>query len=204
MNINLSDLPATQIYHLMTQTVIPRPIAWVLTDSGNKNYNLAPFSYFSAVSSAPPLLMFSIGKKPTGEDKDTLVNVKNTEKMVIHISSADAYQTVTKTAATLPHGQSEVEEAKLELTEFDGFDLPRLADSPIAFACRLYEVKELGDVPQQLVFAQIEQIYINDDVIKLDEKGRVKVLADKVDPLSRLGAAEYANLGSVFSQSRPK
>lgn len=204
MNINLSDLPATQIYHLMTQTVIPRPIAWVLTDSGNKNYNLAPFSYFSAVSSAPPLLMFSVGKKPTGEDKDTLVNVKQSEKMVIHISSSDAYQTVTKTAATLPHGQSEVEESQLDLAEFEGFELARLADSPIAFACRLYEVKELGDVPQQLVFAQIEQIYVNDDVIKLDEKGRVKVLADKVDPLSRLGAAEYANLGSVFSQARPK
>ncbi len=64
MNIDLSTLAPTQVYHLMTQTVIPRPIAWVLTDSGEQNFNLAPFSYFTAVSSRPPLLMISVGKSP--------------------------------------------------------------------------------------------------------------------------------------------
>ena len=70
MNIDASTLAPIQIYHLMTQTVIPRPIAWVLTESGEADYNLAPFSYFTPVSSNPPLLMFSVGKKPTGEIKD--------------------------------------------------------------------------------------------------------------------------------------
>ncbi len=204
MNINLSELSPNQIYHLVTQTLIPRPIAWVLTESGQNNYNLAPFSYFTAITSAPPILMFSVGKKPNGDDKDTVVNVKANEKMVIHISSADQYKTVTESAATLEHGVSEVTQSDLQLTKFEGFDLPRLADCSIAFACRLYEIKHIGDVPQTLVFAKVEAIHIDDDVINLDDKGRVKVLAEKVNPLSRLGAAEYANLGEIISQARPK
>lgn len=204
MNVNLSELSANQIYHLVTQSLIPRPIAWVLTDSGQKNYNLAPFSYFTAVTSAPPLLMFSVGKKPNGDDKDTVVNVKKNKKMVIHISSAEHYQAVTESAATLDHGISEVDISGLELKEFVDFDLPRLADCPIAFACTLYEIQHIGDVPQTLVFAQIESIYIDDEVSKLDDKGRVTILADKVNPLSRLGAAQYADLGKIISQARPK
>jgi len=204
MNIDLSGLSPNQVYHLVTQTLIPRPIAWVLTDSGDKNYNLAPFSYFTAITSAPPILMFSVGKKPSGEDKDTVVNVQKTEKMVIHISSADQFKTVTETAATLEHGVSEVEQANLSLAEFEDFDLPRLADCSIAFACSLYEIKYIGDVPQTLVFAKVEQLYIDDEVVKLDDKGRVKVLAEKVEPLSRLGASEYADFGGIISQVRPK
>jgi len=82
--------------------------------------------------------------------------------------------------------------------------LPRLKDCHIAFACSLYETQQLGDTPQTLIFAQIEQIYINDEVIELDEKGRVKVLADKVKPLSRLGGAEYGSLGDIIHNVRPK
>ena len=204
MNINLSELSANQIYHLVTQSLIPRPIAWVLTDSGDKNYNLAPFSYFTAVTSAPPLLMFSVGKKPNGDDKDTVVNAINNEKMVIHISSADQFETVTESAATLEHGVSEVELSGMQLADFEGFELPRLADCSIAFACTLYEIKYIGDAPQTLVFAKIESIFIDDEVVNLDDKGRVTIHADKVNPLSRLGAAQYASIGGIINQARPK
>lgn len=204
MNIDLTQLSANQVYHLVTQTLIPRPIAWVLTDSGNKSYNLAPFSYFTAVSSAPPLLMFSVGKKPNGDDKDTLVNVSERQSMVIHIASAGQYKDVTNSAATLEHGVSEVEQSDLPLTEFSGFTLPRLTDCRIAFGCELYQTQHIGDTPQTLIFAEIKQIYIADEVIEYDDAQRLKVLADNVDPLSRLGAAQYANLGAIISQARPK
>jgi len=204
MIANLENLSANTIYHLMTQAVIPRPIAWVLTESSEKNYNLAPFSYFTAVSSAPPILMFSVGKKPTGEIKDTAKNVIDNKKMVIHIAHEQQSKVVTESAATLPHGESELISTALETVEFEGFSLPRLKDCHIAFACTLYETKELGDVPQMLIFAEIQQIYINDDVIELDDKDRVKVLADKVKPLSRLGGAEYGSLGAIIRNVRPQ
>ncbi|RTZ14444.1 flavin reductase family protein [Vibrio aquaticus] len=203
MDINLSTLAPTQIYHLMTQTVIPRPIAWVLTESDDKNYNLAPFSYFTPVSSNPPLLMLSVGKKPTGDIKDTTRNVLEMGRMVVHIAHEDQANEVTQTAATLPHGESEVAASELSLVDFEGFEMPRVEGCPIAFGCKLYEVKEIGETPQSLIFAEIEQVYIDPKVID-DRSDRLVVEALKVNPLSRLGGSQYATLDHVFSVARPK
>ncbi|MBL4764905.1 MAG: flavin reductase family protein [Colwellia sp.] len=204
MNINFSEFSANQRYHFMTQTIIPRPIAWALTDSNNGSFNLAPFSYFTAVSSAPPILMISVGNKPNGDKKDTLVNVVSNKKMVIHIASEEHAALVTQTAASLPHGESELTESALKTVTFEGFPLPRLAQCDIAYGCELYEIKELGDVPQNLIFVEIKQIYINENVIDIDEKQRIKVHADKIKPLARLGGGEYTTINKPFSLARPK
>ncbi|WP_194435085.1 flavin reductase family protein [Vibrio fluminensis] len=203
MNIDMSTLSSAEAYHLMTQTVVPRPIAWVLTESSTNNYNLAPFSYFTAVSSSPPLLMFSVGNKPGGEPKDTVRNVIETGKMVIHIASADLAEQVTQTAATLPHGMSEVDAVELSLVPIEGFELPRLQTCSIAFACCLYEVKQIGDTAQHLVFAEIEHVYIDSKVAQLQEE-RLVIDAMDVNPLCRLGGAQYAVLEKTFSVARPK
>jgi flavin reductase (DIM6/NTAB) family NADH-FMN oxidoreductase RutF len=203
MNLNFSEFSANQRYHIMTQTIIPRPIAWALTDSGNNNFNLAPFSYFTAVSSAPPVLMISVGKKPNGDKKDTLVNVINHKKMVIHIASEVDAAIVNQTAESLPHGESELTKSSLSTVTFDNFSLPRLAQCDIAYGCELYEIKALGDVPQSLIFVEVKQIYINDNVIELDDKQRIKVHADKVKPLARLGGGEFTTINQPFSITRP-
>jgi flavin reductase (DIM6/NTAB) family NADH-FMN oxidoreductase RutF len=204
MNFDFSAFSANQRYHLMTQTIIPRPIAWALTDSGNGSFNLAPFSYFTAVSSAPPILMLSVGKKPNGDDKDTLANIIKNEKVVIHIASEQHASLVTQTAQTLAHGESELTDAEIETTEFANFSLPRIAQCDIAYGCELYEIKPLGDVPQSLIFVEVKQVYINDKVVDVDEKQRIKVHADRIQPLARLGGAEYATINSPFEISRPK
>jgi flavin reductase (DIM6/NTAB) family NADH-FMN oxidoreductase RutF len=204
MNLNFSEFSANQRYHVMTQTIIPRPIAWALTDSGNNNFNLAPFSYFTAVSSAPPLLMISVGKKPNGDKKDTLVNVVNNKKMVIHIASEVDAAVVTQTAESLPYGESELAKSSLNTIAFDNFSLPRLTQCDIAYGCELYEIKELGDVPQSLIFVEVKQIYINDNVIELDDKQKIKVHADKIKPLARLGGGEFTTINKPFSIARPK
>ncbi|MDX2322401.1 MAG: flavin reductase family protein [Moritella sp.] len=203
MQLNFSDFSANQRYHLMTQTVIPRPIAWALTDSGNENYNLAPFSYFTAVSSDPALLMISVGTKPNGDSKDTLTNVLKHKTMVIHIASADHAALVTQTAATLAHGESELANTGLTTTAFADFPLPRLAQCDIAYGCELYDIKELGDAPQTLIFVEVKQLYINDSVVIQDNKNRMKIAADKVKPLARLGGGEYASITVPFSLQRP-
>ncbi len=203
MNLKLDTLAPTQIYHLMTQTVVPRPIAWALTESSDQEYNLAPFSYFTPVSSNPPLLMLSVGKKPSGEIKDTTRNALETGKLVIHIASASSAEVMTATAATLDHGESEVTANNIELVEFEGFSLPRVKECAVAFGCTLYEVKEVGEVPQSLIFAQVEQVYISECVID-KESERLKIDALALDPLSRLGGGEYATLSNVFSVARPK
>jgi flavin reductase (DIM6/NTAB) family NADH-FMN oxidoreductase RutF len=210
MIINFSDYSATQRYHLMTQTIIPRPIAWVLTDSTNDSnnqstLNLAPFSYFTAVSSDPALLMLSLGKKPNGDTKDTLTNVLKNKKMVIHIAGANMADIVTQTAASLEHGDSElapISDEMLNTVPFDGFSLPRLAQCDIAYGCELFEIKEIGDVPQTLIFVEIKQLYVSPSVTTVTD-GRVKIHADDVNPLARLGASEYSGITRPFKKARP-
>ncbi|GAB6262942.1 flavin reductase family protein [Photobacterium sp. R1] len=202
MNIDVSTMAPSHIYHLMTQTIVPRPVAWVLTDAGDANYNLAPFSYFTAVSSNPPLLMLSVGKKPNGDIKDTTRNVMATGRLVIHIAPTELGEQVTATSATLDHRVSEVETNQIELAEFEGFDLPRVAACPVAFGCTLFEIKEIGNTPQSLIFAEIEQIYLDENMIDRNSE-RLKIDALKLDPISRLGGSEYARLGDVFTVKRP-
>jgi flavin reductase (DIM6/NTAB) family NADH-FMN oxidoreductase RutF len=209
MNINFSDYNASQRYHLMTQTIIPRPIAWVLTSSSNdndkKNLNLAPFSYFTAISSEPALLMLSVGKKPNGDIKDTLKNVLKNKKMVIHIADESQADIVTQTAASLAHGDSElatISDEVLNTVPFEGVTLPRLAQCDIAYACELFEIKEIGDVPQTLIFVEIKQLYVSSRVTTVND-GRIKIHANNVNPLARLGASEYSGITAPFKKTRP-
>jgi flavin reductase (DIM6/NTAB) family NADH-FMN oxidoreductase RutF len=210
MIINFSDHSANQRYHLMTQTIIPRPIAWALTSSKNENItqeslNLAPFSYFTAISSEPALLMISVGKKPNGIQKDTLANILKNKKMVIHIANENQADEVTQTAATLEHGESEltlIGNETLSTVTFEGFELPRLAQCDIAYACELFEIKEIGEVPQTLIFVEVKHLYISSKVTT-ENDGRVKINADIVKPLARLGANEYSGITQPFKKSRP-
>ncbi len=204
MYIDLKGLSPNRIYLTMTQTVIPRPVAWVLSDNGDGGYNLAPYSYFNAVSSDPPLVFISIGKKPDGSYKDTRVNIEERSHFVIHIAHRGLAESMTETSRTLPHGESELERIGLSVTEFEGFPLPRLKDCRVALACELYEIQELGSTPQSLVFGKVRSIYVADEVVSTDDKGRLKVYADKVDPIGRLGASEYVTFGEILTIPRPK
>lgn len=203
MNIDLSTLSGGNIYHLMTQTVIPRPIAWVLTANKDDSLNLAPFSYFNAVCSEPPLLMLSMGKKPNGMAKDTVTNLALGAQCIVHIAHVEQSDQVTNTAATLEYGESEIEANELELITHEDWPLKRIKACPIAYLCKVHSVQDIGNTPQRLVFVEAIELYVNDDAVSQD-KGRIKVDALKVNPLARLGASQYANLGEVFSAARPK
>ncbi len=204
MNIDLTTLSSSEIYFTMTQSLVPRPIAWVLTENEAGDFNLAPFSYFSAVSSDPPLIMISLGKKPDGSPKDTRVNIEQRKNFVVHIPSRTDLQGVNDSSATLPEGVSEVEKLGLELAGFEGSPLPRLAQCRIAMACERYEIKEIGDTPQTLIFGLMKQLYIDDRIVTQDAKGRLKISARELDPLGRLGASEYLGMGEVISLVRPE
>ena len=104
----------------------------------------------------------------------------------------------------LPPGESEVEAGQLELTQVDGFHMPRLSDCKIAFFCERHDIQVIGNEQQQtLVFAKVREIYVADDCVEINEQGRLKILADQVQPLSRLGASQYASFGEVMSARRP-
>ncbi len=203
MNIDLSVLSAGQVYGTMIQTVIPRPVAWVLSRSANGRLNLAPFSYFNAVCSEPPLVMLSVGRKPDGDEKDTRVNIRDRRDFVIHIAHRELAEALTASSATLPAGESEVERLGLETVEFEGSVLPRLAVCRVAFACELFDYRELGPRGQALILGRVKRLFVDDSLVTRDARGRVKVAAADVDPIGRLGGNEYVTFGQVLNIPRP-
>lgn len=203
MQIKLDELSTPQTYFTMTQTVVPRPIAWILSENEDGGYNLAPFSYFNAVCSDPALLMVSIGLQDDGREKDTLRNIRERSQFVIHIASCDQLSDLNQSSATLPPGESEVTASNLQTTAVDGFHMPRLSDCKVAFMCERHDIQEIGNNKQHLLFAELKEIYIDDDCTSVNEKGRMKIHADRIHPLARLGASEYVSFGEVLSARRP-
>ncbi len=204
MQLDFKDLTPNQRYGAMTQAIVPRPIAWVLSDNGDDSFNVAPFSFFTGICSDPPLLVLSIGKKDADEEKDTRVNIRERENFVVHISSTRHIDQVNNTSASLAHGESEVDLASLELGEIEGFPLPRILDCDIAMACKRYRIDEVGNVPQAVIYGEITSLTVNDDLLVPNEKGHFQLDSKQLDPLSRLGGSHYGGLGNVLKAVRPK
>lgn len=201
--IDMDELKPGAAYHAMIQAVVPRPIAWVLSDNGNGSYNLAPFSYFTMVSSKPPLLMFSVGNKSEGVPKDTCLNIRERTHFVVHIAHRGLADAMTNTSRVLPHGESELDHVDLELAPMEGFPLPRVADCRVAMACERHAIQDIGDGPQHMVFGRVRRLYAEDSVVERDEKGRSKLSATGIDPLGRLGGDDYTTFGDVITVPRP-
>ncbi len=203
MLVDLSELSPNKIYHTFIQTIIPRPIAWTITDNGDGSLNLAPFSYFNGLSSNPPLVTISIGKKPDGSKKDTWVNIEERSHFVANIAHRELAEKVTASAASLPHGESELEKLGLETAEIEGCPLPRLKQARIAFVCEKHQIIEVGDTPQGLVIGRVRYVYVDDSVAEVND-GRMSVDPAKVDPLGRIGGNDYALFGETITVERPK
>ena len=204
MILDLSELKPAQVYFHIIQTLIPRPIAWVLSEIEKHKYNLAPFSYFNAVCSNPPLIMLSVGKKPDGSYKDTRVNIEQRNDFVVHIAHRDVLLELNESSATLDADISELDQLGIETTDFEGSRLPRIRACKVAYACECHEIHELGSTPQSIIYGRVTRIYIDDDITSTGDKGRLKVHADRLEPIARLGADEYMGFGEIISLARPK
>lgn len=205
MRLENHELNPTQNYHLLIQSIIPRPIAWILTanDEETGGYNLAPFSFFTPVCSNPPTFVVSMGRKPSGEQKDTFVNLQRDGRCVVHIASVEQLQALNNSSATLAYGDSEIERTGLELVEQEGGELPRLKDAAIAFNCRYSQCVDVGVSQQHVVFVEALSVDICDEVIASHDP-RLQISAEKLQPLARLGGADYAALGERFNLPRPE
>lgn len=204
MEIDFTQLTPAQVYRTVIQTLIPRPIAWVLSPNKNRSFNLAPFSYFNAISSDPPLIMLSVGKKTDGSFKDTRVNIEARQDFVLHIPCGSQAQTVTDSSASLANELSEVDNLQLETVPFEASPLPRIKDCPVAYYCRLFEILEMGYTPMSMIVGEIKAVYIDERIIQSNTSNELEIDAAEMDPLARLGGIQYATLGNILAIKRPK
>ncbi len=173
----------------------------MLTENEDKSYNLAPFSYFNGLASDPPMIMLSIGLAPDGSIKDTRANIESKKEFVLHIAHREMAEPMTKSSATMPRNESEIDMLGLKLTDMPGSELPRLADCRIAYACELDSIHMIKE--QAIIFAALKHLYVDDAVTGKDAKGRMCVNAVEVDPLGRLGGGEYIGAGELIYVERP-
>lgn len=178
--------------------VSPRPIGWISSKSATGILNLAPYSFFNALSSRPNIVMFS-----SSGYKDSVRNIDETGEFVCNIASRDLLHQMSETSAPAAPDVDEFDLAGLRTEKSISVAPPRVADAPAAMECKHLQTLALKDLDGNsaetwVVIGQVTWIHINDDVIV---DGFVDVT--RYQPLSRLGYTHYAAVESVFSLDRP-
>lgn len=210
-NVDLAKMPDNRDrYKLMIQSYVPRPIAWVLTENENGTYNLAPFSYSAAVAPTPMTFIFSCGMRRgdgRGSEeflkKDTWANIERTGRCVLHLPSVDNIEDVNNSASGIEVGGSEVDTFGVELADFEGSDLPRVKNAPLAFNCRLAGVTNIGDPPLGLIMVEAENIFMAEHIVESVEGNDIHIDETAINPLTRLGKTKYGSLGKVIDIGPP-
>ena len=180
----------SSIYPWLTSVVVPRPIAWVSSRSADGVDNLAPHSFFSVAGIDPPVVMFtSVGVK------DSLRNIRATGEFVVCVCTEELIEQVNLTGTDFPSDRSELEAAGLTPEPSLRVAPPRVAESPVALECRLVDTKEFGICT--VVFGEVVHVAIAEEVLR---DGRPEITLLK--PVSRLGANEWATIGTVSSRRR--
>ena len=179
--------------------VAPRPIGWLTSVSARGEINLAPYSFFNAVSEEPPMVMFSSGGR-----KDSISFIEETKEFVCNFASFALREAVSKTGMEFPRGVDEMIEAGLEPAPSRLVRPPRVAASPCALECKLLQIVDLTDLDGQtsqryVVFGQVVGVYIDDRFIK---DGSVDTAA--MQPIARCGYNDYAVVDKVFPMVRPR
>ena len=199
MQLNPQELPYKDRYKLMIGSIVPRPIAWVSTMDNEGRLNLAPFSYFTGVCSKPLTLLFCVGLHPNGEKKDTRLNIEQMGEFVVNMTNEETAVAMNRSATILPRGQSEFEWAGVTPLPSQKVRVPRVAESPISFECKLQQMvvvsEEVGG--GAAIFGEVVCIHVRDD---LWENGRINL--ERYKPIGRLAGAGYTRVNDLFDMQR--
>jgi flavin reductase (DIM6/NTAB) family NADH-FMN oxidoreductase RutF len=216
MDVAPSELAHRELYNILINAVVPRPIAWVSTLSASGQPNLAPFSFFNAVCAKPPLLAFAPGMRPPKKAeaaadataghpgvhvKDTLRNVRDTREFVINLVTFELAEAMNLTSGEYEASVNEFEFANVASAPSTIVRPRRVAESPVSFECKLHQILDFNPEPEgsSLVIGQIVSIHINDPYIK---DGRLD--RDSFDLVGRMGGMQYTRTTQRFEMVRPK
>lgn len=170
MIIDPTELKPDTVYKMMSNTIFPRPIAWISTE-GEGGLNLAPYSYFIPVSSEPPCVMVSFRQHENGGLKDTIRNILDTGKATISLAHEAHASPIEASAEPLPYGVSESEHCRIDMKAVLDEYPPMVADAQAGLLCSLYQITELKDSPMTIAFLKIEHFYYAEGVV--DERYNV-------------------------------
>ena len=206
MELDIASMPVGLRYNLLLGAVVPRPIAVVGTMNAAGQHNLAPFSFFNAISSEPMVLMFCPVSRGDGGENDSLRNAKPVLEggagcFSVSLATEENIAKVVKCAADLPHGESEFDYAGLTPRMCARIRAPYMAESPIHFECETLEVKRFAPgVPfgGNAVFGRVIHVRIDDALAH----PRMHIDPTKLHAVGRMGGQWYARTGDRFELER--
>ena len=202
MLFDFADIDSTNQYKLLISTVVPRPIAWVVSQNAKGRINAAPFSFFNAFSDDPPVVGIGIGSRNTGHPKDTRANITETRQFVVNLVSEDLAEAMNITAIEFPAEINELSEAGLTTLPSVRVKPPRIAESPVAMECELVQIVELGK-ENALVLGRVLAMHIHDDAVLDPTKSHIDT--PKLKLLGRMhGSGWYARTSDLFQMARIK
>lgn len=183
--------------------VAPRPIGWISTRSSDGVFNLAPFSYFNAVTDFPPTVVFGCnGPHPEGGVKDTAANARDTGEFVVNMCTYDLRNEMNISSAHIPRSENEFKAAGLTAVDCELVNVPRVKESPVSLECRLIQVVQLRSsnpkITNNLVIGEVVGVHIDERIIS---DGMIDMAAYR--PLARLGYMDYTSVTETFSMDRP-
>ncbi|PHK94561.1 hypothetical protein CR162_12830 [Pseudoroseomonas rhizosphaerae] len=190
MLFDFETIPTREAYKLMVSTIVPRPIAWVVTQDGAGVVNAAPYSFFNAFGDKPPVVGFSCGPRPEKDApvKDTLANIRATGQFVVCLVNEALGPAMSATATDFPPGVDELDEVGLEKAASTRVAPPRIAESPAAMECETFQLVPVGH--HTLVLGRVLALHVRDDCVLNPEKYYIDT--PKLELLGRMhGSAWY-------------
>lgn len=163
MYFDTAQLDQKRCYKLLASTVVPRPIAWIITKDEAGRPNAAPFSFFNFFSGFPPVVCVGIGRRD-GRPKDTLANIERTQDFIINLVTEELASAMNVTATPFETGVNELEQARLDVVPAQGIDMPRITASPVALECRLQQLVDV-DTTAKIAIAHVIGIHIDDAAV---------------------------------------
>ncbi len=186
-----AKLEPRSFYKVLTASVLPRPIAWVSTRAADGVDNLAPHSFFTVSCQDPPVLQFtSVGRK------DSLRNAEETGEFVINFAPAQLFEQVNATGTNFPPDVDEFEAVGLQREPSARVTPSRVAESPVAFECRLLDTLSFGN--STVAFGRVLLAAVDESVLGDGDLPDVR----KLRPLARLGRIQWAEVTELLEITR--
>lgn len=161
MLFDFETMSPQDCYKLVVSSVVPRPIAWVVSQDAAGVVNAAPYSFFNAFSDNPVVVGFGAGPRPEGALKDTASNIRATGQFVVCLVSESTVQGMNVTAVDFPPGVDELAEAGLTTIASARVKPPRIAESPVALECETFQLVPAGR--HTIVLGRVLAMHIKDD-----------------------------------------
>jgi flavin reductase (DIM6/NTAB) family NADH-FMN oxidoreductase RutF len=195
---DFEDTESQDKYKLLSGVVVPRPIGWIGTRRDDDSFNLAPFSFFNAVSVNPPIVLFSGGHHPD-RPKDSVAFSRKTGEFTVNIVSEECADAMNVTSGSFTADDDEFAIAGLTPVMGTKVNAPMVAESPANLECRVVDILDLGtDGHIQIVVGQVAAMHIREDALE-----GTRVNNDVLAAIGRMAGDYYINTRDRFQLTRP-